>query len=286
MEKDKLTPLMRQYQSMKAKHPDKVMLFRMGDFYETFNSDAKIVSKVLNITLTSRGKTDSTSTPLAGFPYHALDTYLHKLLSAGLKVAICEQIEDPKKAKGIVKRDITEIVTPGVTVNDKFLNSTENNYLGAIVFDESKIAFAYIDISTGEFSVVESDEKKIIDLFKSNPTSELLINENDRDRVKKIFPKYRGLITKLPEWIYDITYSEELINSHFQITTLKGLGIENQTNVIKTVGAIFHYVNENFQKQLSHITSIRKLNIENYVGLDQFTIRNLELFQRLSGEIG
>ena len=132
--KDKLTPLMRQYNMIKSKHPDKIMLFRMGDFYEAFNADAKKVSKVLNITLTSRGKSDFTRTPLAGFPYHALDSYLHKLLKAGLKVAICEQIEDPKKAKGIVKRDITEIVTPGITVNDKYLTSTENNYLGAVFF--------------------------------------------------------------------------------------------------------------------------------------------------------
>ena len=284
--KDKLTPLMRQYNMIKSKHPDKIMLFRMGDFYEAFNADAKKVSKVLNITLTSRGKSDSTRTPLAGFPYHALDSYLHKLLKAGLKVAICEQIEDPKKAKGIVKRDITEIVTPGITVNDKYLTSTENNYLGAVFFDGSTIAFAYIDISTGEFNVVEGDEQKIIDLFNSNSTSELLINENDKSKIKKLFPKYKGLITKLPDWIYDITYSKELINSHFQTTSLKGLGIEDQPNIIKIVGAIFHYINENFQKQLLHITSIRKINIENYVGLDQFTIRNLELFQRLSGETG
>ncbi len=256
--KDKLTPLMRQYNMIKSKHPDKIMLFRMGDFYEAFNADAKKVSKVLNITLTSRGKSDSTRTPLAGFPYHALDSYLHKLLKAGLKVAICEQIEDPKKAKGIVKRDITEIVTPGITVNDKYLTSTENNYLGAVFFDGSTIAFAYIDISTGEFNVVEGDEQKIIDLFNSNSTSELLINENDKSKIKKLFPKYKGLITKLPDWIYDITYSKELINSHFQTTSLKGLGIEDQPNIIKIVGAIFHYINENFQKQLLHITSIRK----------------------------
>lgn len=286
VKKDKLTPLMQQYQRIKSKHSDKIMLFRMGDFYEAFNADAKKISRVLNITLTSRGKTDSTRTPLAGFPYHALDSYLHKLLKAGLKVAICEQTEDPKKAKGLVKRNITEIVTPGITVNDKYLTSSENNYLGAIYFDESRIAFAYIDISTGEFNVVEGDEQKIIDLFNSNPTSELLINENDKVRIKKIFPKYKGLITKLHDWIYDITYSEELINSHFQTTSLKGLGINDQPNIIKIVGAIFHYINENFQKQLSHITSIRKINTENFVGLDQFTIRNLELFQRLSGETG
>jgi len=286
VKKEKLTPLMRQYQSIKSKHPDKIMLFRMGDFYETFNNDAKKISKILNIALTSRGKTSSTRTPLAGFPYHALDKYLHKLLQAGLKVAICEQVEDPKKAKGIVKRDVTEITTPGITINDKFLTATKNNYLGAIHFADEKIAYSYIDISTGEFNIVEGDQKKIIDLFNSNPTSEILINEQDKAKFGKYFPKYKGLITKLPEWIYDITYSEDLINSHFQTTTLKGLGIENQSNIIKSIGAIFHYINENFQKQISHITSIRKINIENYVGIDQFTIRNLELFQRLSGEFG
>lgn len=280
------TPLMKQYFEVKAKHPDKIVLFRMGDFYETFDTDAKTTSRVLGIVLTKRSNGAASEMPLAGFPHHALDAYLHKLLHAGLKVAICEQLEDPKKAKGLVKRGVTEIVTPGTAVNDKFLDSNTNNYLASWIPGKDKSALAFVDISTGEFRYVSAKNDTIIELIEAKPVAELLISEHDDEYIRSLLPHYQGMFTKIPDWICDTAYAGDTIISHFKAATLKGFGLDNKSECIQAVGMILHYVKENFQKQLAHINAIRQLDPGNYLGLDRFTIRNLELFQRLSGEQG
>ena len=282
----KQTPLMKQYFDVKSKHPDKIVLFRMGDFYETFDTDAKKASRILGITLTKRKNGAAADMPLAGFPYHALDTYLHKLLKAGVKVAVCEQLEDPKKAKGIVKRGVTEIITPGTAVNDKYLESNTNNYLAAIISGEKETGFAFVDISTGEFKVLSGTKDSIIELIEAKPISELLIPENAEENIKSLLPHYQGMYTPLSEWVSDITYAADCISSHFKASTLKGFGLDDKPECTRAVGMILHYVKENFQKQLAHINTIKHLDIEQYLGLDRFTIRNLELFQRMSGESG
>ncbi len=277
---------MRQYKAVKAKHPDKVVLFRMGDFYETFENDARITSRILGITLTKRSNGKAAETPLAGFPHHALDAYLHKLLKAGLKVAICEQLEDPKFAKGLVKRDITEIVTPGTAVNDKFLQSGENNYLASLRLAEKSAVLTLADISTGDFFFLKDSKKKIRDYFNSRPPAELLFSDNQQEEVKAVIPHYAGLKTALPDWIFDPVYGREQVNGHFRTHSLKGLSLEEGSDEIGTVGAVLHYIKENFQRQLSHITSVRRIYLNDFMGLDQYTIRNLEIFRRLSGETG
>ncbi len=280
------TPLMKQYFDVKAKHPDKIVLFRMGDFYETFDSDAKIAAKVLNIVLTKRSNGAASDMPLAGFPHHALDNYLHELLKAGLKVAICEQLEDPKKAKGLVKRGITEIITPGTAVNDKYLDARSNNYLAAWFPDKLQSAFAFVDISTGEFKYISASNKNIAELIEAKPISELLVPESEEIKLKAMVPHYKGMFTRIPDWVCDHSYSSDMIKSHFKSSTLKGFGIEEKPQCVQAVGMILHYVKENFQKRLAHINSIREMDPGHFLGLDRFTIRNLELFQRLSGENG
>ncbi|MBN2781190.1 MAG: DNA mismatch repair protein MutS [Candidatus Marinimicrobia bacterium] len=280
------TPLMKQYFEVKARHPDKIVLFRMGDFYETFDTDAKTTSRILGIVLTKRSNGAATDVPLAGFPHHALDAYLHKLLKAGLKVAICEQLEDPKQAKGLVKRGITEIVTPGTAVNDKFLESGANNYLAAWVFGPETTGFAFVDISTGEFRFVSAGKEAVIELIEAKPVSELLIPDHDHAYVRSLLPHYGGIYTPVAEWISDLNYAGDIFTGHFNAASLKGYGIDDKPECLQAAGMILHYVKENFQKQLSHINSLRQLDLTNFLGLDRFTIRNLELFRRLSGEQG
>ncbi|MDZ7821788.1 MAG: DNA mismatch repair protein MutS [Candidatus Marinimicrobia bacterium] len=277
---------MKQYFEVKGKHPDKIVLFRMGDFYETFAQDAKTASRVLGITLTRRSNGAAADVALAGFPYHAMDAYLHKLLKAGLRVAVCEQLEDPKKAKGIVKRGITEIITPGTAVSDKYLDSGDNNYLGAFIPGEEKSGFAFVDISTGAFHVVSGSPDSLVELIEAKPVSELLVTEGLEVRIKKMLPHYEGIYTEVPDWVSESTYAADLIGSHFKTASLKGFGLDDEEASLRAVGIILHYVKENFQKQLAHINSIRRLELGEYLGLDRFTIRNLELFQRLSGETG
>jgi len=281
-----LTPLMRQYYGVKKKHPDKVLLFRMGDFYETFDEDAKISSRVLGITLTKRSNGAAGETPLAGFPHHALDSYLHKLLKAGLKVAICEQLEDPRQAKGIVKRDITEIVTPGTAVNDKFLNASENNFLGTFHFNDENNAYCYCDVSTGLFHYLRGSRSTILNFVESDPPSEILCPDGRSAELKKLLPYYRGLITELPDWVWDPVYARDLMGSQFKVQSLRGLGLSDSDETLPAIGATIHYLRENFQQSLSHMTGIQQKVLDDIVGLDQYTIRNLEIFRRLSGETG
>ena len=245
-----------------------------------------MAAKVLNITLTKRSNGAAGQTPLAGFPHHALDNYLHKLLKAGLKVAVCEQLEDPKQAKGLVKRDVTEIITPGTAVNDKYLENSENNFLGILQIQDSQIDYAYCDVSTGQFYYVRGAIDKLIPFIESTPPAELLCMEGQSLAIKKHLPYFRGLITEMPEWIFDPVYAKDLISTQFKLQSLRGVGLDDSHSSLGVIGVALHYLKENFQKSLAHIQSIRQQVLDDIVGLDQYSIRNLELFRRLSGETG
>ncbi|MBR6905093.1 MAG: DNA mismatch repair protein MutS, partial [Bacteroidales bacterium] len=275
MEKSSETPLMRQYNKFKAQHPDAILLFRVGDFYETYGEDAITSSKVLGITLTKHGK-GLTQTELAGFPHHALDVYLPKLVRAGLRVAICEQLEDPKLTKTLVKRGITEMVTPGVSVNDKVLEQRENNFLAAIQFTEKICGIAFVDISTGEFYVAEGDYDYIDKLFQNFKPSELVIQKGKSAAFREHFGE-KMLLSTLDDWVFMSDYANELLTKHFQTTSLKGFGVDNLPNGIIAAGAALHYLYETQNHRIQHINKINRIEEEHYVWLDRFTIRNLEL---------
>ena len=266
---------MRQYNKFKAQHPDAILLFRVGDFYETYGEDAITSSKVLGITLTKHGK-GLTQTELAGFPHHALDVYLPKLVRAGLRVAICEQLEDPKLTKTLVKRGITEMVTPGVSVNDKVLEQRENNFLAAIQFTEKICGIAFVDISTGEFYVAEGDYDYIDKLFQNFKPSELVIQKGKSAAFREHFGE-KMLLSTLDDWVFMSDYANELLTKHFQTTSLKGFGVDNLPNGIIAAGAALHYLYETQNHRIQHINKINRIEEEHYVWLDRFTIRNLEL---------
>jgi len=280
---DSTTPLMRQYQAIKRKHRDALLLFRMGDFYETFNEDAKITSRVLGITLTSRSNGKAAKVPLAGFPHHSLEMHLHKLLKAGYKVAICEQVEDPKQAKGVVKRDVVEVVTPGTAVTDQYLDHKRNNYLAACTLAEETAGIAIVDVSTGEFQVTEIPEEKLADLMAAYRPSECIVAGKQLDRFHQLVPSFHGMFTDLEDWVFSREYAEEQIREYFRVSTLKGFGIEDLTLGVQAAGVILHYLLANYQEPLAHITNIRRRPDELYVGLDDATIRNLELFDSIRG---
>ena len=275
MEKTKETPLMQQYNRFKAQHPDAILLFRVGDFYETYGEDAVTSSKILGITLTKHGK-GLTQTQLAGFPHHALDVYLPKLVRAGMRVAICEQLEDPKFAKKLVKRGITEMVTPGVSINDKVLEQRENNFLAAIQFNEKICGIAFLDISTGEFYVAEGDYDYVDKLFQNFKPSELVIQKGKTNAFKEHFGE-KMLLTPLEDWVFTTDFAHELLLKHFQTASLKGFGVDNLTQGIIAAGAALHYVYETQNHKIQHINKINRIEEEHYVWLDRFTIRNLEL---------
>ncbi len=275
MEKAKETPLMQQYNRFKAQHPDAILLFRVGDFYETYGDDAVTSSKILGITLTKHGK-GLTQTQLAGFPYHALDVYLPKLVRAGMRVAICEQLEDPKFAKKLVKRGITEMVTPGVSINDKVLEQKENNFLAAIQFTEKNCGIAFVDISTGEFYLAEGDYDYVDKLFQNFKPSELVIQKGKTNAFKEQFGE-KILLTPLEDWVFTYDFSNELLLKHFQTTSLKGFGVDNLTQGIIAAGAALQYLYETQNHKIQHINKITRIEEEHYVWLDRFTIRNLEL---------
>lgn len=270
------TPLMQQHNAIKAKYPDAILLFRVGDFYETFGQDAIITSQVLGITLTKRNNGNATSSELAGFPFHALDTYLHKLVKAGYRVAICDQLEDPKAAKGIVKRGVTELVTPGVATSDKLLEHNSNNFLAALHITDDKIGISFLDISTGEFFVAEGDKEYADKLLQSLQPAEVIFQRNKQ----KIFKEYFGnsfFTYTLDEWIFSEAYATESLLKHFGTHSLKGFGVDGITYGIISSGAILHYLKDTEHPNLQHITSLQRISKDDHLWMDRFTIRNLEL---------
>ena len=277
MAKKKVTPLMQQYNSIKAKYPDALLLFRVGDFYETFGNDAVKASKILGIVQTKRGNGSEAETALAGFPHHSLNTYLPKLVRAGLRVAICDQLEDPKMAKKIVKRGVTEVVTPGVALNDDVLEAKANNFLASVFFDKKKIGIAFVDVSTGEFLVSEGNKEYIDKLLQNFKPSEVLFAYHQ----KKWFEETFGTdfyTFKQDEWVYQEDYTNELLQKHFQTLNMKGFGVADLKTALIAAGAILHYLSDVKQNELKHINKISRIEEDAYVWMDKFTIRNLELY--------
>lgn len=274
------TPLMKQYFAIKAKHPDAVLLFRVGDFYETFGDDAIKAAEILGITLTRRANGAASYVELAGFPYHALDTYLPKLVRAGQRVAICEQLEDPKLTKKIVKRGITELVTPGVSTNDNILENRENNFLASVHFDKKIAGVAFLDISTGEFLAAQGSFEYIDKLLSSFQPKEVLYQRGRSQEFSELFgTKYYTY--NLDDWVYTEDAAFDRLTRHFQVKSLKGYGVENLPVGVIAAGAVLHYLDLTQHKQVQHINSLSRIEEEHYVWLDRFTIRNLELFNTL-----
>ena len=273
----KETPLMKQYNEIKRKYPDACLLFRVGDFYETFGEDAVRASKILGIVLTKRGAGSETETALAGFPHHSLNTYLPKLVKAGLRVAICDQLEDPKMTKTIVKRGVTELITPGVSMNDEVLQSKSNNFLASIYFGKKQLGISFLDVSTGEFLTAQGNEEYIDKLLQNFSPSEILIQKNNRNQFKEIFGE-RFNVFYLEDWVYKEDYALETLNNHFQTNSLKGFGIEELLDGIIASGAILFYLSETQHNRVQHITNIQRIAEDAYVWMDRFTIRNLELY--------
>jgi DNA mismatch repair protein MutS len=273
----KETPLMKQYNEIKAKYPDACLLFRVGDFYETFGEDAVRASKILGIVLTKRGAGSETETALAGFPHHSLNTYLPKLVKAGLRVAICDQLEDPKMTKTIVKRGVTELVTPGVSMNDEVLQSKVNNFLASIYFSNKSIGVSFLDVSTGEFLTAQGNAEYIDKLLQNFSPSEVLVPKNNKNDFKAAFGEdYHSFY--LEDWLYKEDYAFETLTKHFQTVSLKGFGIEELKEGIIASGAILYYLSETQHNKVQHITSIQRIAEDAYVWMDRFTIRNLELY--------
>jgi DNA mismatch repair protein MutS len=271
------TPLMQQHGAIKKKYPDAILLFRVGDFYETFGQDAIVTSQVLGITLTKRNNGSASSLELAGFPYHALDTYLHKLVKAGHRVAICDQLEDPKQAKGIVKRGVTDMLTPGTTVNDKLLEHHSNNFLAAIHFaDNDQYGLAFLDISTGEFLVAEGDREYADKLLQSFKPAEIVFQRHKQKSFKEFFAS-KVYTYALDEWIFDANYAADTLLKHFQTHSLKGFGVEEMKNGLTAAGAIIHYLKDTEHPNLQHIVSLQRIDRDDFLWMDRFTIRNLEL---------
>ncbi|WP_236002910.1 DNA mismatch repair protein MutS [Luteirhabdus pelagi] len=278
----KVTPLMKQYNSIKAKYPDALLLFRVGDFYETFGEDAVRAAKILNITLTARNN-GGDQTELAGFPHHSLHTYLPKLVMAGCRVAICDQLEDPKQTKKIVKRGVTELVTPGVALNDDILQSKSNNFLATVHFGASKssssqkIGVAFLDVSTGEFLTAEGNAEYVDKLLQNFNPSEVLFSKQKRKRFTESYGQDYHTF-HLEEWVFQTDYATETLQKHFDVQNLKGFGIDHLEEGIVAAGAALHYLSETRHDQLQHISKISRIAEEEYVWMDRFTIRNLELY--------
>lgn len=277
-----LTPLMKQYYTIKAQHPDAILLFRAGDFYETFGPDAVTASSILGITLTKRANGAAASVELAGFPYHALDVYLPKLVRAGQRVAVCEQLEDPKKAKGIVKRGVTELVTPGVTFDDNILENKENTYLASVVLGQKgRAGAAFIDISTGEFYAAEGSVEYIDKLLANLMPKEVVYKKGDESEFRHAFGE-RYYTYKLDEWAFNYETNREKLLKQFDVTSLKGFGIDLLPLAVSAAGAVIYYLEYTEHKDLSHVRGIARLDQDKYVWLDRYSIRNLELFHPLS----
>ena len=289
---EKLTPAMKQFHHFKAKYPDAVLFFRMGDFYETFHEDAHIVSRVLGLVLTSRGKSGGNPIPLAGLPYHAVDGYLKKMLQAGYKVAVCEQVEDPKKAKGVVKRDVVRVVTPGTLTDDMLLDAKEDNFLCAVSLGCKAAALAWVDISTGHFFTQQVPENRIVDELLRLGVREVLLAEcrgqlfeaEQKKLVKQIQQLTGAVITERPGWFFDPHAAGEKLLKHFQTSTLEGFGIEADFEGIRAAGAILEYLDETQKTALNHITSIRLVQPTKYLQVDPVSLRSLEVLRTMRGE--
>ena len=282
MEK-KVTPLMRQYYKIKEIHPDALLLFRVGDFYETFHEDAVKASNILGIILTKRGAGSNSETKLAGFPYHSLNTYLHKLVKAGERVAICEQLEDPKQTKTIVKRGVTELITPGVALNDGILDQKSNNFLASVFNIKNKYGIALFDISTGELLISDGTLDHVKNLLSNYEAKEVLVCKKNKSTFVDEFGKYSSTFY-LDDWVFGKDFSIEKIKNHFNVNSLKGFGIDENNVGIPACGSILHYLDETQHKQLAHITKINQIIDNTYVRMDQFTVSNLELIQSNSKE--
>ncbi|MEO1451282.1 MAG: DNA mismatch repair protein MutS, partial [Bacteroidota bacterium] len=277
----KQTPLMKQYFAIKAKYPGTVLLFRVGDFYETFGEDAIEVSKVLGIVLTKRSNGAASHVELAGFPHHSLDTYLPRLVRAGKRVAVCDQLEDPKQAKGIVKRGVTELVTPGVTFNDKVLEVNKDNYLASVYFPNQKeVGVAFAEVSTGDFFCFSGDIRYAEKILNTLQPAEVLVSRRDLRHFRHHFGE-KFYISRVDEWVYQTDYAEEQLLKLFGTKTLKGFGLQDEKLGTIAAGSIVHYLGMTQQTDLGHITRLYRFDDSEYVWLDQFTVRNLELLHPL-----
>ena len=275
------TPLMKQYFEMKSKHPDAILLFRCGDFYETFSTDAIEASEILGITLTRRANGSAKSVELAGFPHHALDTYLPKLVRAGKRVAICDQLEDPKLAKKIVKRGITELVTPGVTYNDTILNHKENNFLASVYLNKNQAGVAFLDVSTGEFLLAEGTNEYVDKLLNSFSPKEIIFDRTKKKEFENLFgTKFYSY--PLEDWIFTLDAAKDRLLKQFETKSLKGFGVEGLANGVVAAGAILYYLDLTHHQQTGHITQLSRIEEDRYVWLDRFTVRNLELFEAIN----
>ncbi|MGB3086026.1 MAG: DNA mismatch repair protein MutS, partial [Saprospiraceae bacterium] len=277
-----MTPLMEQYYSMKAKHPDAILLYRVGDFYETFSEDAVKTSKILGIVLTKRNN-GGTDIELAGFPYHSLDAYLPKLVRAGYRVAICEQLEKPMKGKKIVKRGITEVITPGVTYDDKLLDHRKNNFLASIYITNDLIGIAFADVSTGEFYLSQGKPDYIEKLLQSFEPAEIILSRGKTTTFESTFGD-QFYIYPLEEWIFQLEYSREKLLRHFKVSSLKGFGVEELLYGQTAAGAIIHYLESTETKNPDHLSQLSRLASDEIVWMDRFTIKNLELVDPIHPE--
>ena len=268
---------MKQYNAIKVKYPDAMLLFSVGDFYETFGDDAKKAAEVLSITLTKRGAGSDSETALAGFPHHSLNTYLPKLVKAGMRVAICDQLEDPKMTKTIVKRGVTELVTPGVSLNDEVLQSKKNNFLTAIHFDKKQLGISFLDVSTGEYLVAQGNTEYIDKLLQNFAPSEILVQKQNKQQFLEVFEN-RYYSFYLDDWVFQTEYANETLQNHFEVKSLKGFGIQDLKCGIIAAGAVLYYLSETQHNQLKHIQNISRIAEDNYVWMDRFTVRNLELY--------
>ena len=282
------TPLMKQYLELKGKHPDAILLFRVGDFYETFSDDAIAAAEILGITLTRRANGSAMHVELAGFPHHALDSYLPKLVRAGRRVAICDQLEDPKLTKKLVKRGITELVTPGVVLGDNVLRSKENNYLAALYLpsgEEGLGSIAFLDISTGEFVVSEGSPEHLEKLLSSYQPKEVLVERSTRSLLDRLF-SYRGFVFEVEDWSFAVENNRRKLTTHFGLQSLKGLGLEQRPASIAVAGAILNYLELTSHTELGHITTLRSIDRLSYMRLDSFTLRSLEILAPMNREEG
>jgi DNA mismatch repair protein MutS len=273
----KVTPLMKQYNAIKMKYPDAMLLFRVGDFYETFGEDAKKAAGVLGITLTKRGAGSETETALAGFPHHSINTYLPKLVKAGMRVAICDQLEDPKMTKTIVKRGVTELITPGVSLNDEVLQTKTNNFLAAVHFDKKQLGISFLDVSTGEYLVAQGNVEYIDKLLQNFNPSEVLVQKQNKQEFLELFEN-RYYTFYLDDWVFQKEYANETLQNHFEVKSLKGFGIQDLKNGVIAAGAVLYYLSETQHNQLKHIQAISRIAEDDYVWMDRFTVRNLELY--------